>query len=132
MAVVDANFETLGQLVYDRLPEDVPRILLYVEFVGDGVVSASLFYQTSNGGLYYADPDPEYVEDDLAIDKELFNLQKVFDEDVKALEFEIRGDRFSTRFVYADEFDTDIDRSARTDAALRRCFGHTSVHYKSL
>ena len=118
--------------MYDRVPEDARKILLYVEFIDDGVISTSLFYDLESGVLHYADPGAAFLDIDRAIDKELFRMQDLFGPDVKAIEFEIQGDRFSNRFAYADEFDAVAGKPARTDAVLRRCFGHCSAQYQSL
>lgn len=123
MAVKDARYEDLGQIVVDIVPSETRWILLYVEFE-DGVISPSLFYEL-NGEVHY-------VFSDEALTNELIRLQGIFGPDVKAMEFELKGEKFSTRFAYADQFDAEADTSARTDAVLQRCFGHASAHYPSL
>ena len=123
MAIKDARYEDLGQIVVDLVPGEARRILLYVEFE-DGVISPSLFYEL-NGEVHY-------VFSDEPLTNELIRLQDIFGPDVKAMEFELNGDNFSTRFVYADQFDAEADTTARGDAALQKCFGHASAHYPSL
>ncbi len=124
----EARYETLGQLAYDRVPDQASKILLYAEFVDDGVISPSLFYELKSGELHY-------VECDNHIEEELFRLQGIFGRDVKALEFEVElqgeSESFRARFTYTDKFDDTADTASRRDAVLQRCFGHTSAHYPS-
>jgi hypothetical protein len=122
MAIKDARFDALGQLVHDHIPEAAQRSLLYVEFVDDGVVSPSLFYELVGGTLHYVEYAP-------GIDEELFRLQVIFGPDVKTMEFELKGSKFHTRFTYTDQFDLDVDASARRDTVLQKYFGHASAHY---
>lgn len=126
MAVMDARYESLGQLLYNEVGEGALRILLYNEFIDDGVISPGLFYELENGELHYAYCTHE-------IDTELFHLKEVFDCDVKALELHLElhgGDAaLQVSVTYADKFDDDSDTGARTDRVLQKHFGHTSAHY---
>jgi hypothetical protein len=123
MAVEDAKYNDLGQILVELTPSETRRILLYVEF-DDAVHTLFLFHEIG-GDVYYLFPNG-------ALSDELFRLQGIFGADVKAMEFELRDDRFSAQLVYADKFDARPDGPARLDAVLIRYFGHTLVRTPSL
>lgn len=119
MAIADVRFDELGNLVVALVPQGAHTVLLYVEF-DDGVVGPSLFYKL--GGVL------RYVEriNDLVF-AELRRLQLLFGADVRAMEFQIQGENFSTEFTYADQFEYNADVLAREEAVLRKHFGHSNV-----
>ena len=118
MAIEHASFDELGNLVVGLTPRAASRILLYVEFE-DGVIGPSLFYELDGELRYVERPDPLFGE--------LRYLQQLFGPDVRAMEFEVRGAKFSADFTYKDQFDKDLDTLDRENAILEKHFGHSDV-----
>lgn len=122
MTIKQARFDDLGNLVISLTPEGASRLLLYVEF-DDGVVGPSLFYELDGELRYVERPDPLFDE--------LRRLQDLFGPEVRAMEFEILGDNFSTHFTYADQFNENADVLSREEAILKKHFGHADVNTDS-
>src|SRR5262245_26781454 len=110
----------LGELVVSSAPGKSDRILLYGE-LDDGDVAPSLFY-TRDWELFYSEPND-------ALFDELFLLQEQWGPEVRAIEFEVCGEQFQTRFIYADSFDEASDKPARTAEVLQARFGRTDARY---
>jgi hypothetical protein len=118
MAIEDVRFDALGQLVVNLVTANTSRALLYVEFE-DGVFGLSLFHE-DDGKLYYVSGLGDLTD-------ELIRLANAFGSEVRAMEFELVGERFSTRLIYRDKFDADADQATREDAVQMRYFGRTTT-----
>ena len=115
LAIENIQFDTLGQLVFDSVPVESEKALLYAE-LEPGVALVSLFYE-SDGEVHYIDPRDELFD-------EVENLQDQLGADVRAFEFELVGERFKTAFTYRDQFDDKADDLGRRSVVLMKHFGH--------
>nr|WP_321512454.1 hypothetical protein [uncultured Hyphomonas sp.] len=115
LAIENIQFDTLGQLVFDSVPVESEKALLYAE-LEPGVALVSLFYE-SDGKVHYIDPRDELFD-------EVENLQDQLGADVRAFEFELVGERFKTAFTYRDQFDDKADDLGRRSVVLMKHFGH--------
>ena len=114
MSAEDVTYDKLGELVVVLVPDDARRVLLYAE-LDDGMVAPSLYYEL-NGDLRAVEPDD-------ALFDELFRIQEFLGSEVRALEFELDGDTFQTRFTYEDDFDEASSKPDRTQKVLLARFG---------
>lgn len=120
MSAEQVRFERLGALLMDNVPAGVERAFLYAE-LEDGVIALSAYFE-SGVHLFRVEPSSELFD-------EIYLIQGQFSADVKAFEFEVKDQRFSADFCYADGFDRASDKPTRTKVALRRRFGRDSVVY---
>lgn len=112
------RYDDLGRAVLRAVPEGAQRTLLYAE-LEPGVALVSIFYEL-DGLLFYVEPTDEIFD-------EVERLQLVYPEDVRAIEFTIKGTNFSNHFTYADGFDELSSDLERRDVVLIKQFGHSSV-----
>lgn len=113
------RYDTLGQLVYDSVPEGTSKALLYAE-LEPGVALVSLFYE--------GDDKTYYVEPSKALFDEVEKLQEQFDSDVRAIEFELIGEKFKTSFTYVEHFDDNAGDLGRREVVVKKHFGRSSVN----
>jgi hypothetical protein len=117
VAIENAQYDILGQLLIEAVPSSAERILLYVEYE-PGVVGPFLAYEQS-GTVRQVMPDTLFDE--------LTRLQGIFGDDVRAFEFFMLGDKFEAKFHYDERMMSDVEVSVREDEVLLRRFGHANV-----
>ena len=119
----------IGRLLLSIVDPGDRKILLYAE-VGEGWVQPNIFLIASDTAEYVA-PDPA---DASALGYKIIAAWQSLEPDKRwlAMEYEIEGSHFHTRFHFPGEIDTDGLPSDRHDERIKRLLGNRKVIYPPL
>lgn len=113
-------------MAFEAAEGPVDQLLLYAE-VEDGVVSADLFYRTSDHSVRFRYCPTQMVEAVYA----LWQAWKTIpgNREWRAMSYAANNGKFSMELLYPDQLILREDVSARRPLAVKRHFGDANVDY---